>query len=557
MRAHLSPYRLIALASILAVLTACGSAGTSGATAGPPVASSSATKGQAQFLITIPHATSGAASARRPQYVSPATQSISVNITGTSGTANPAGFPQTANLTPTSTGCSTSLANTQCTLVFSLNPGTYAATIATYDQTGGTGNLLSGAQAVPFSVLGGQTNTVGLVLAGVPASTLVFPVNATSTIANSAIGGYDLRYPGNHAFYVESLDADSNFIIGAGAPTFAIGTASGLAGATVITSPSTPNLFTVALPVALTAGNFSFTVTPTFAGQATNGCTQSGANCSPITMNVDMVGTVYVGYGFTNAVVAFDENANPIPVSGSFAGIDNPSGMAYVPSTGFLYVLNYGVNHVGTSVTVYDLNGNVQTTSGTFPSLNTPYAITYDPVNGLLYVANFGAIPGSSSDVTAYDLQGNLQALSGAFPGLNGPLGITYDAQNGLIYVVNFGTVVAFTPNGVPSPLSGAITTPGAQANIVYDPSNEYLYVNSGSGMNVYDGNGNAQTLTGTFAQSYSYYTMAFDPHNGFFYDPLSTSGVSVYDQQGNLQTLPTTFPVGAAHDNSAIAIVP
>jgi hypothetical protein len=557
MRAFCYLDRLFAFACISAVLSGCGASAVSGNAAAPPVASSSAAKGQAQFLITIPHATGGAASARRPQYVSPATQSISVNITGTSGTANPAGFPQTANLTPTSAGCSTSLANTQCTLAFSLNPGTYAATITTYDQSGATGNELSAAQAVPFTVLGGQSNTIGLALSGVPVSTIVVPVNTASTIANSAISGYDLRYPGNHAFYVESLDADSNFIIGAGAPTFAIGTASGLAGATVVTSPSTPNLFTVALPVALTAGTLSFTVTPTFTGQVTNGCTQSGANCSPITMNVDMVGTLYVGYGFTNTVAAFDENANPIPLSGSFAGLDSPSGMVYVPSTGFLYVLNYGVNYVGTSVTVYDLNGNVQTTSGTFPSLVTPYAITYDPVNGLLYVANFGAIPGSSTDVTAYDLQGNLQTLSGAFPGLNGPLGITYNAQNGLIYVVNFGTVVAFTPNGVPSLLTGAITTPGSQANILYDPSNEYLYVNRGSGMNVYDGSGNAQTLTGTFTGSYSYYTMAFDARNGFFYVPRTTAGINVYDQQGNLQTLPNAFPVGASHDNSAIAIVP
>jgi hypothetical protein len=75
--------------------------------------------------------------------------------------------------------------------------------------------------------------------------------------------------------------------------------------------------------------------------------------------------------------------------------------------------------------------------------------------------------------------------------------------------------------------------------------------------MNVYDGSGNAQTLTGTFTGSYSYYTMAFDARNGFFYVPRTTAGINVYDQQGNLQTLPNAFPVGASHDNSAIAIVP
>jgi hypothetical protein len=50
---------------------------------------------------------------------------------------------------------------------------------------------------------------------------------------------------------------------------------------------------------------------------------------------------------------------------------------------------------------------------------------------------------------------------------------------------------------------------------------------------------------------------MAFDARNGFFYVPRTTAGINVYDQQGNLQTLPNAFPVGASHDNSAIAIVP
>ena len=40
---------------------------------------------------------------------------------------------QTAALTPTSGGCASTLASTQCTLQVALTPGSYTATLSTYD----------------------------------------------------------------------------------------------------------------------------------------------------------------------------------------------------------------------------------------------------------------------------------------------------------------------------------------------------------------------------------------------------------------------------------------
>lgn len=247
--------------------------------------------GTATFVITIPTTSSAPTSGLRaingvrPQYVSPATQSITIDISG------PTDVDETANLTVSSSGCTSSLASTICTLsVPGLQPGDYTATLATYDQTNGTGNVLSAAQSVAFTISAGTSNTVSLILSGVPAKTLVAPANSNSAANGS--GGYDLLGQGAHAFIVESLDADGNIIIGPGAPLFTVGTPSGsLSGVT--TSPSTttssaPNSFTVTPPTSFASGTASFTVAPTFAGQATDGCTQSGANCSALTVTVDM-----------------------------------------------------------------------------------------------------------------------------------------------------------------------------------------------------------------------------------------------------------------------------
>ncbi len=312
----------------------------------------------------------------RPQYISPATQSITIVInnttTGQNGVVN-----ETAGLTPTSAGCQSTLASTVCTLTISgLQADSYTATLTTYDGANGTGNVLSAAQAVAFTITAGENDTIGLTLSGVPVKTLVLPADAT-TQANSN-GDYGLIGQGAHKFIAESLDADGDIIAGPGAPLFTIGTPTGsLAGVTTAPSTTTtlaPNSFTVTPPATYASGTASFPVTPTFAGQATDGCAQIGANCSSVTVTVDM----------------------PAPVTR-------------------LYVTNYNNN----TVTAYDQNGNLQTLSGAFPGLSGPTGIAYDPSNGFLYVANVG-----NSTVTAYDQNGNQQTLSGSFSGLNYPDGI-------------------------------------------------------------------------------------------------------------------------------------
>jgi DNA-binding beta-propeller fold protein YncE len=52
-----------------------------------------------------------------------------------------------------------------------------------------------------------------------------------------------------------------------------------------------------------------------------------------------------------------------------------PSGIAYDPDNGFLYV----TNSANSTVTVYDRNGNLQNLTGSFSGLSTPGGIFFGP----------------------------------------------------------------------------------------------------------------------------------------------------------------------------------
>ncbi len=535
------PSLILAAAFAGSLLAGCG--GQAGAPAGAPSIPAEHGTGTASFVIAVPKKSASTASGSRagahPQYISPATQSITIALSG------PTPYSATANLTVGSSGCTSTLASTTCALtVPGLAPGSYTATLTTYDGANGTGNVLSAAQSIAFSVTAGQSNTVNLTLSGVPASTLVLPVSSLIS-ASSGNNSYNLLGQGARTFLVESLDADGNIIVGAGAPTFTVGTVSGALTGVTVAAPtaSAPNSFSVTPPTAYGSGTAAFTVTPTFAGQATNGCAQTGANCTAVTVTVAMEPLIYVTNPGNYTVTAYDRNGVQQTLSGTFPQLNNPYGIAYDPSSGFLYVANSGNN----IVTAYDQNGVQQRLSGTFlnlfPQAVYPLGITYDPSNGLLYIANFG-----NSTVTAYDQNGVQQTLSGSFPNLSNPAAIAYDPSNGFLYVVNNGnrSVTAYNGSGVQQTLSGTFPNLHAPYGIAYDASTGFLYVtnNADNTVTAYDGNGVQQTLSGSFPNVTNPLSIAYDPSSSFLYVTNSTNNtVTAYNGSGVQQTLSGTFP--------------
>ncbi len=248
--------RVAAICTALALLAGCGGGGAASGGLGStiPKQTNGATSA-VRFAITVPPKTT--ATGRSPAYVSPATQSMTIAVL--QGATNV--LSQTVGLTPSSPGCTSSLASTVCTISLSLAAGSYTASITTYDGPNGTGNALSTAQSVAFTVTANQSNLVPLTLSGIPTAIKVLSA-------------------GTNAVNVLAQDADGNFIVGAGAPTFTASAGSGPAVAT-ITQPtaSRPNLISFAPVSPAVGGTEIINVTASYPAGETNACTLPGAVC--------------------------------------------------------------------------------------------------------------------------------------------------------------------------------------------------------------------------------------------------------------------------------------
>ncbi|MHB1550529.1 MAG: hypothetical protein ACYCX6_04960, partial [Vulcanimicrobiaceae bacterium] len=484
----MASYGLRFLGVLAAAALLAGCAGGSHGSSVLPTSPTTTGKGTgtAVFVINVPPQSASSASRSatsvrtkgvRPQYLSTATQSIVIAISG------PTTVNETAGLTVNSSGCTSTLASTICTLtVPGLQAGSYTATLTTYDgYTSGTntatGNVLSAAQAIAFTITAGQSNTISISLSGVPASTIVIPAGVI-TVGNAS-GGYDLFGQGAHKFVVESLDADGNIIAGAGAPLFSIGAVSGsLSPVTTspsggsTTSASAPNSFTVTPPTTFASTTASFTVTPTFTGQATDGCTQAGANCAAVTVTVDMKyltqGLFVANHGSNNNVT---EYALPYTGGAPTATISNsvnaPLGLAF-DSSGDLFVANRG----NSTVTEYAPPYTGAPTTTISNSVNAPAGLAFDS-SGNLFVANNG-----NNTVTEYALPDtNNAAPKMTISNVTTPSGLAFDSS-GDLFVANYGNakVTEYAP-----PYTGTPTTVFLSglnhANCLAFDSSDHLFV--------------------------------------------------------------------------------
>jgi streptogramin lyase len=188
--------RVVSVVALAAVLSGCGGGGASVSPAAPVV--SGGASANVSFVIRVPSSTGTAARLRRPAYVSPSTQSLT--IANSSGTVL-----VTANLTPQSTGCTAPTATTPltCTVSATVPAGTNTLTIASYDRPGATGAKVAVAALQVTAAASGPT-TVNLTLSGIVASlALVLDPAAlpTGTAARSAV-------------LLNALDPDGNIIVG-------------------------------------------------------------------------------------------------------------------------------------------------------------------------------------------------------------------------------------------------------------------------------------------------------------------------------------------------------
>ena len=551
--------RLSYVASLGLACALAGCGGSTGTAALPASAGSTPQATNAHLLITIPQRSSTQAGSRAPAYVSPATQSIAVQVD--SGTVT------TQNLTPTSPNCSVGgpLSALTCTVPIIATAGSHTFTFTTYDGLGGTGNVLS-TNAVMQSIVANQANSINVTLAGVPTSLQVTPFNGGSAISGNSLSGYQLAGALSNSFLAIALDADNNYIIGPGAPTLAVSITGASAGSGIAVSPansSNPNEFTVSAQ-SIGTGTLAVTATPVVASAG-----------SPLSANVPLTFDT-----LTTTIVGDPNISGLVDGTGTTARFRGAAGIAYDTATGDLYVTDTtncafravstgnGTANSGTVTTLAGGTCGLTDGIGAAARFANPIGDAYDPANGYIYVTDLSncairqvapgsGVSGSGTVVTVAGGAGcGFTDGTGTAAKFLYPAGAAYDPVNGDIYVTDDGNcaIRQITPGNGSAGSASVITLAGSTtcgfadgtgtsaqfknpASIAYDPVNGYLYVTDNSNCTIRQvttGNGTANsgvvtTLagsttcgaadgTGTSAKFGEPSGIAYDSTNGDFY---------------------------------------
>jgi hypothetical protein len=521
------------LVAVLVVLLAACSGGGTTVPAASSGRSSNAVLTATSLKIVIPHAASTSSQARTPQYISSSTQSLTLNVTPASRTTPVTGFPITANLTTTSPGCTTTSNATVCVTTLTLIPGTYDATVTTFDAANGTGIQLSAAQDVPFTVVLNQANSISLVLGGTPASIQIV-AGTNVTLAHPAY----FTLPGNASGAIEAygVDADGNTIVGAGSPTVTATTTN--ATQISVTQPlaTAPNTIGVATLNDSAIASVTATITPA-----------SGAGGSPLsqTFVVQSSSTplLYIasGEGHVFNLAGTDVTPSGSAFTTAFSG-SGGVGMVFDPASGFLYATSDN-GSVGT-ILAFDKNGNQQTLNAATTGLSIVGGITLNPNNGWLYVAGLS---------TAFDAAGNPHTLSSALP-LS--FTITFDPVHNVI-VDGTQTYNAAGVQQSTLPFTGQI-----DGGVVYNAYNGFFYVATvyPTKITAYDTSGNPQVLSGTFINNSTEQIggLVADPITGNIF--LATNAHNTYGFDANGNALPAPWhnitTVGASSGAAGLTLV-
>ena len=505
-----------------------------GARSVPPTGQAAAAAGRqtVHLIVNVP-AKSAATRARRPAYISPATQSITVAITG-SATQN-----VTANLTPTSTGCSSTLASTICTLSLLLSPGTYTAVVTTYDGLNATGNVLSAGQDVNVTVAAGQSNTISLVLNGVPAAIQVAAQSASvsgSMAAGLTIAGLTL----SGTLQAVGLDADGDVIVGAGAPTFTIAQSSGTSFTIGQPTAAAPNSFTLTAPSSGAAG--AFTVTAAYPDST---CSTGGAVCTATFSATGHGQYVVASVGSVYKVWAPPYTGTPVTLSGVTGSLQLIESATF-DAVGNLYVVDSQYNGGAGQILAYAPPYTGAPTSIGAGTLSDPTAILIGP-DGKMFVSSFD---NSTVFVWTTPYTGAPTAVT---TDVNLPSSLALDSSEDL-FVSNFSGSAAdeFVPpyTGAPTLLNGTNMT----ASIRVAPTGEAFLIDIGlSGMLEFTPpyTGTPTTLTNGVNNPYD---VAFRGDGTMFV--VQPSGVTLfappYTTPGTTVTIPSAGGVAIALDDAS-----
>ncbi len=459
------------LASVAAVsLAACGGGGSHSAL--PVPAANMADTGapysgplvDSVFKITIP-GPKNSAFKRRPAYVSSGTKSVRFTVNtatypGLSGGTLTTFNNRAANHFDTGTlpnaNCPANGADFVCTVTFQLPPGSDNITVTAYDNTGGTGNVLS-QQINNYTVVVGTTNsfsivldanlttpsgslvvngsqpcqngTVGTTFGTVGTSMVSFTVAYTDaagkTIPSGVVGQPKLQIQDNTATYQSS----SGTINGTGGTVaFSINQAAQsytLTPSTVPISNATVNVRAIApnstgssdgLTYTVASSTKSYTFSAGVAPPSHNFLSVVEHTQGSTSGQVDFFNLTLGGSGAADTFSAF----SPATLAGTNStnetkpDVDNPQVLAW-DTNGDLLIGNGddgGANHGNMAcVPVGAISTGANTSTTVSQNVTSPTGIAYDPRDGSVALADNPAT--ASFQLSEYLLTGNYTAATG------------------------------------------------------------------------------------------------------------------------------------------------
>jgi hypothetical protein len=534
--------RLVVAALGAAMLAGCGGARTLPAATAASIQGTDRVAGA--ILIRVPSTTSSAA--RRVHYVAATSRSAKIAIAAGPGCTQ-CSSPLTIEVSLTTSGvCAASAGAVTCTIPLSLLPGTYAASMGVYNgsldpQGHVTGNALSENTSFPIPIVSGQANSVGVTLAGVPASiveTIFTPALLYTVTGVQNTTPYTIdRFVGTSAnaqIAVHAKDSDGNIIAGPGAPTWTFG----VTGAGYSAPTASGNTITLTGPAAMTKARGILTITAN-----SPACANPAANCTR---------TEQLGMAQTLGIVDYTKNqpfgsvvVSTIGAAAALAtvttGISQPGEITFAPD-GTLFAVNF----VAQTVTAYKppYTGIPIVISSTL----APTAAVTDAA-GNLYVSNAGGggsvtiypppyttaptgtIAAAPCYMLTFDAQGYLWCaylakasryappFAGTTPvasvNLPNNAGISAIAitASGALYVADYqnSVVQRYDPpyTAAPTTIGSTLSLPLVKPNSVGFAPNGTVLVGSSSGLGVYKPNGNPiGQITG---QVHTVQSIAFD----------------------------------------------
>jgi hypothetical protein len=484
--------QILEIAAFAAALSGCSSGGSRYALPASPTTSAPTTvpevEGKAHVVITIPASATALASVRKRDYVSPATESITVQVD--------VAAPVSQNVAPGSPNCTNAGANApyNCTVTVAANPGQHELQFVTYDKPSGAGNTLS-ENSVRVTFVAGTNPAIPVILGGIPAALQVLEAPTSTTIFGDVTSGFEFASATPSRVIVSTTDADGNFIVGPGAPTLAVSIVGATADSGITVAPtgaSNPNEYTLA---GTALGNATLAIT------ATPALTPAGTPLSASIALSDVSNTTTLGGGYSIPYgIAYDATDNDVYVVDGQANFGGGCSIHQLTLAGVDTQIAGGPNNAC----------GFADGTGQNALLNLPSGIAYDSGNGNLYVTDTLA----NCAIRQITPAGVTTTIAGGAPPnpqcgyVNGvgnaaefsavSSGIAYDSINGDLYVADISncairqlalrnnvwtttTIAGTGPSGCGNASAtgafGVSTLKQMYGGITFDPTDGNLYV--------------------------------------------------------------------------------